>query len=118
MWTDDIKLDEEVLYIKLRRHSWRALEAKGSERDFPLFDASIWVHKHVILSFINKSVEARGQTLLNKTDQRYLGMARALRSSGSGFIPLLYTLVEGKNIKNPPKKQYNKAGYPKISKKH
>ena len=40
------------------------------------------------------------------------------RSSGSGFIPLLHTLVKGEHIKDPPKKQYNKAGYPKISKQH
>ena len=51
--TDDIKLDEEVFYIKPRRHSWRTLEAKGSERGIPLVAASVWVHKHVNLSFIN-----------------------------------------------------------------
>ena len=39
-------------------------------------------------------------------------------SSGSCFIPLLHTLVKGEHIKGPPKKQYNKAGYPKISKQH
>ena len=67
MLTDDIKLDEELLYIKLRRHSWRTLEAKGSERDIPLVDALVWVDKHLNLSFIHKSIEAWGHTLLYKT---------------------------------------------------
>ena len=51
MLTDYIKLDEDVLYIKLKRHSWRTLEAKGSERDILLVDAYVWLHKHVNLSF-------------------------------------------------------------------
>ena len=67
MLTDDIKLDEELLYIKLRRHSWRTLEAKGSERDIPLVDALVWVGKHLNLSIINKSIDAWGHTLLYKT---------------------------------------------------
>ena len=34
----------------------RTLEAKGGERDIPLVDASVWVHKHVNLSFTNVSL--------------------------------------------------------------
>ena len=55
---------------------------------------------------LTKQVDA---TLINR---------RLLHISESGLIPLLCTLVERKNIKNPPKKQHNKAGYPKISKQH
>ena len=73
--TDDIKLDEEVLYIKHRCHSWRTLKAKGFERDVPLVDVSVWVQKLVSISFINKSFDARGHSLLNKTGQRYFDMA-------------------------------------------
>ena len=56
MLNDNIKLTGEVLYINLRRHSQRALEAKDGERDIPLVDASVWVHKHVNLSFTNVSL--------------------------------------------------------------
>ena len=45
---DDIKLDEEVPYIKLRRHPWRSLKTKGSERDIPLVGASLWAAKRVV----------------------------------------------------------------------
>ena len=40
-----------------------------------MVDASVWVHKHVNLSLINKSFDARSHTLLNKTGQRYLDTA-------------------------------------------
>ena len=75
MLTDDIKLDDELLYIKLRRYSWQALKAEGSERDIPLVDASLWVHKHVNLSLIDKRFDAWDHTLLDKTGQRYLDTA-------------------------------------------
>jgi integrase len=45
--TDDIKLDEEVPYIKLRQHPWRSLKTKGSERDIPLVGASLWAAKRI-----------------------------------------------------------------------
>jgi integrase len=46
--TSDIKLEEEVPYIKLRRHPWRSLKTKGSERDIPLVGASLWAAKRVV----------------------------------------------------------------------
>jgi hypothetical protein len=55
--TDDVKLYEEVPYIKLRGHPWRTLNAKGSERDIPLVGASVWAAKHVNLSFTNVSLK-------------------------------------------------------------
>ena len=55
--SDNIKLAEEVLYINFRRHSQGTLEAKDGERDIPLVDASVWVHKHVNLSFANVSLK-------------------------------------------------------------
>ena len=46
--TSDIKLEEEIPYIKLRRHPWRTLKTKGSERDIPLVGASLWAAKRVV----------------------------------------------------------------------
>ena len=46
--TSDIKLEEEILYVKLRRHPWRSLKTRGSERDIPLVGASLWAAKRVI----------------------------------------------------------------------
>ena len=46
--TSDIKLEEEIPYIKLRRHPWRSLKTKGSERDIPLVGASLWAAKRVL----------------------------------------------------------------------
>ena len=34
--TEDIKLDVDVPYIKLRKHPWRSLKTASSERDIPL----------------------------------------------------------------------------------
>jgi len=46
--TSDIKLEEGIPYIKLRRHPWRSLKTKGSERDIPLVGASLWAAKRVV----------------------------------------------------------------------
>jgi Phage integrase family. len=46
--TNDIKLEEEIPHIKLRRHPWRSLKTKGSERDIPLVGASLWAAKRVV----------------------------------------------------------------------
>ena len=46
--TDDIKLDEEVPHIKLKRHPWRSLKTKGSEREIPLVGASLWAAKRIV----------------------------------------------------------------------
>ena len=56
MLTDDIKLFEEVPYLKLKCHSWRTLKAKRSERDIPLVGASGWAEKHINLSLTNVSL--------------------------------------------------------------
>ena len=56
MLTDDIKLYEEVPYIKLRRRPWRTLKAKGSERVIPVVGASVWAAKHINLSLTNVSL--------------------------------------------------------------
>ena len=37
----DIKLDNEVPHITLRKHPWRSLKTKGSERDIPLVGMSL-----------------------------------------------------------------------------
>ena len=39
--TSDIKLDEGIPHIKLRRHPRRSLKTKGSEREIPLVGASL-----------------------------------------------------------------------------
>ena len=69
---------------------WRTSEAKGSERDIPLVNSSVWVHKHFNRSFINKSFDARGHTFFNKTGQRYLdtaeGFTRLRKWLHSAFV--------------------------------
>ena len=40
-----------------------------------MVDALVWIDKHVNLSFINKSFDAWGHTLLYKTGKRYLDTA-------------------------------------------
>ena len=44
----DIKLDNEVPHIALRRHSWRSLKTKGSERDIPLVGMSLWAARRIV----------------------------------------------------------------------
>ena len=62
--TDDIKLDEEVPYIKLRQHPWRSLKTKGSERDIPLVGASLWAAKRIKSQ--NNQFAFPGYTSINK----------------------------------------------------
>ena len=56
LFTDDIKLYEEVPYIKIRYHLWRIQKAQGSERDIPLVGASVRAAKHVNLSLTDVSL--------------------------------------------------------------
>ena len=44
---DDIKLDEEVPHIDLKPHAWRSLKTKGSKRQIPLVDASLWAAQRI-----------------------------------------------------------------------
>ena len=44
---DDIKLDEEVPHIDLKRHSWRSLKTKGSQRQIPLVGVSLWAAQRI-----------------------------------------------------------------------
>jgi integrase len=44
---DDIKLDCEIPHIGLKPHPWRGLKTKGSQRQIPLFGASLWATKRV-----------------------------------------------------------------------
>ena len=39
---DDIILDHEIPYVKVRPHSWRRLKTLGSKRDVPLVGISLW----------------------------------------------------------------------------
>ena len=48
LFTSDIKLEEEIPCIKLRRHPWRSLKTRGSEEDIQLGGASLWAAKRVI----------------------------------------------------------------------
>ena len=43
----DIKLDADVPHIVLRKHSWRTLKTKGSERDIPLVGMSLWAAQRI-----------------------------------------------------------------------
>ena len=45
--TSDIKLEEKIPHIKLRRHPWRNLKTKSSERDIPLVGASLWAAQQI-----------------------------------------------------------------------
>ena len=44
----DIKLDNDVLHITLRKHPWRSLKTKGSERDIPLVGMSLWAARRIV----------------------------------------------------------------------
>ena len=41
----DIHLNNEVPFIKLQSHSWRALKTAGSQRDIPLVGSAFWAIK-------------------------------------------------------------------------
>jgi integrase len=44
---NDIILDEDIPYIKLKAHPWRSLKTKGSQRQIPLVGASLWAANRV-----------------------------------------------------------------------
>jgi site-specific recombinase XerD len=44
----DIKLDADVPHIALRKHPWRSLKTKGSERDIPLVGMSLWAARRIV----------------------------------------------------------------------
>ena len=46
----DIKFDADVPHIALRRHPWRSLKTKGSERDIPLVGMSLWAARRIVES--------------------------------------------------------------------
>ena len=46
----DIKLDADVPHIALRKHTWRSLKTKGSERDIPLVGMSLWAARRIVES--------------------------------------------------------------------
>ena len=43
----DIKLDAAVPHVALRKHPWRSLKTKGSERDIPLVGMSLWAARRI-----------------------------------------------------------------------
>jgi integrase len=44
----DIKLDADVPHISLRKHPWRSLKTRGSERDIPLVGMSLWAASRIV----------------------------------------------------------------------
>ena len=44
----DIHLDADVPHIALRKHPWRSLKTRGSERDIPLVGMSLWAARRVV----------------------------------------------------------------------
>ena len=44
----DINLDADVPHIALRKHPWRSLKTKGSERDIPLAGMSLWAARRIV----------------------------------------------------------------------
>jgi integrase len=44
----DIKLDADVPHVALRKHPWRSLKTKGSERDIPLAGMSLWAAGRIV----------------------------------------------------------------------
>ena len=46
----DIKLNAKVPHIALRRHPWRSLKTRGSERDIPLVGISLWAARRIVES--------------------------------------------------------------------
>ena len=44
----DIRLDNEVPHIALRKHPWRSLKTNGSERDIPLVGMSLWAARRIV----------------------------------------------------------------------
>lgn len=46
--TSDIKLDDEIPFLRVQKHPWRSLKTLGSERDIPLVGASLWAAQRII----------------------------------------------------------------------
>ena len=44
----DIKLDADVPHVVLRKHPWRSLKTRGSERDIPLAGTSLWAARRIV----------------------------------------------------------------------
>ena len=44
----DIKLNADVPHIALRKHPWRSLKTRGSERDIPLVGMSLWAARRIV----------------------------------------------------------------------
>ena len=44
---DDFRLNEEIPCVNIRPHPWRPLKTKGSERQVPLFGASLWAAQRI-----------------------------------------------------------------------
>ena len=50
LMVSDIKLDADVPHIALRKHLWRSLKTRGSERDIPLVGMSLWAARRIVVS--------------------------------------------------------------------
>lgn len=44
---DDLVLDVEIPYVRIKPHPWRSLKNKGSERDIPLVGMSLWAAERI-----------------------------------------------------------------------
>ena len=44
---DDLKLTDEVPHVVIRKHPWRPLKTKGSERIIPLVGAALWASQRL-----------------------------------------------------------------------
>jgi len=44
---DDLHLDDDVPYVDIKPHPWRSLKTKGSQRQVPLFGASLWAAQRI-----------------------------------------------------------------------
>ena len=44
----DIKLNAHIPHIALRKHPWRSLKTRGSERDIPLVGMSLWAARRIV----------------------------------------------------------------------
>ena len=45
---NDIELDSEIPYLRIRKHQWRGLKTASSERDVPLVGASLWAAQQLV----------------------------------------------------------------------
>ena len=44
---EDLKLDDDIPYVDIKPHLWRSLKTKGSQRQVPLFGASLWAAQRI-----------------------------------------------------------------------